>query len=672
MLQSALARLRIGSRITFGFVIVLSVLVAVLGFSYLALTGARSSFGGFTDMAEGAIATQQIDRDVVSLRRQVMDFIRDSSPASLEEVRRLLPALKETLTAHQAANGSDAQRQKYDEMLALIDAYTADFEQAVTMKTDRDWLQNDELNNLGLKATKNMTDILADAVSHDDFEVAAYAGQAAERLLTARIAAERFVSSKDPQFIEESARSVLIFSSTIAALQGKLKAPTHRRLAQEAAQTMQKYSMMLGELRTLAVDLNTLIDSKMADGAKRIGELANEITAAQQAAMEEVASDTNATVQQALQAMLVIAGIAMAVGILCAFLIGRSISRPVRSMTATMAEIAGGNLDIDIPALANRDEIGDMARTVVVFKDALIAQRAADAAAKRDSEAKLARSQALEALIAGFESKVGELVASLSAASGNLQTSAQSMTATAEVTNVQSNAVASAAEQATANVQTVATATEELTSSISEIGRQVSQSASIAQKAVQQAAHTNNQVQGLAISAQAIGDVVRLISEIAAQTNLLALNATIEAARAGDAGKGFAVVASEVKNLASQTAKATEEISSKVTEIQHATEESVNAIHDIAKVIEEISQISNTIAAAVEQQSAATSEIARNVQQASQGTTEVSGNIQNVTQAAGETGKAAGQVLGAATELGEQSSTLNSEVGQFIAQVRAI
>lgn len=672
MLQSALARLRIGSRITFGFVIVLAVLVAVLGFSYFALTAARSSFGDFTGMANGAIATQQIDRDVVSLRRNVMDFIRDSRPDALQEVRRLLPSLKETLTAQQAASTSDEQRQKYDEMLAAIDTYSADFEQAVKMKSDRDWLQNDELAELGVKATKNMADITNDAVTKADFQVGAYAGLAEEKLLNARIGAEKFVATKDPKYIEQSARSVLIFASSIAALQGKLKLPLHRRLAQEAAQTMQKYSMTLSELKTLAIDLNTLINDKMAKASKHIGDLANEITASQQTSMQTVAAETTAAVQQALKLMLVIAGVALAIGIFCAIVIGRSISRPVQSMTATMSDLAGGNLDAAIPALENRDEIGDMARTVVVFKDALVAQRAADEAAKLDSEAKLARSQALEALIAGFEGKVGELVASLSAASSELQSSAQTMTATAEETNQQSNAVAAAAEQATANVQTVAAATEELTSSISEIGRQVSQSTSIAQKAVAQAAHTNSQVQGLAISAQAIGDVVRLISEIAAQTNLLALNATIEAARAGDAGKGFAVVASEVKNLASQTAKATEEISAKVTEIQNATEDSVHAIQDIAKVIEEISHISNTIAEAVDQQSAATNEIARNVQQASQGTTEVSGNIQGVTQAAGETGKAAGQVLGAATELGQQSSTLNSEVSDFIAQVRAI
>ncbi|MDY0872050.1 methyl-accepting chemotaxis protein [Dongia rigui] len=671
MLQSALARLRIGSRITFGFVIVLSVLVAVIGFSYFALTAAKSSFGDFTSMANGAIATQQIDRDVVALRRQVMDFMREGRQEDLDQAHQLLASLKDRLSAQKDASAPEMQP-KFDEMLTVLDAYAADVDAAVQMKSDRDWLQNSELAELGQKASKNMSDILSAASSAGEYDVATFAGQAEEKLLNGRIAAERYVSSGDPAFIEQSARSVLIFSSSIVALQGKLKAPQQRRMAQEAAQTMQKYSMSLGELKDLAISLNELVTKKMAEGSKHIGELANEITAAQQNAMAGVATDTTSRVEEALKAMLIIAGVALAIGIFAAFIIGRSISGPVRSMTATMSDLAGGNLDLEIPALGNRDEIGDMARTVVVFKDALAAQRAADAAAKREAETKLARTQALESLIAGFEGKVGNLVASLSTASSHLQNSAQSMTTTAAETNQQSNAVAAAAEQATANVQTVAAATEELTSSISEIGRQVNQSTSIAQKAVAQAAHTNNQVQGLATSAQAIGDVVRLISEIAAQTNLLALNATIEAARAGDAGKGFAVVASEVKNLASQTAKATEEISAKVNEIQKATEESVSAIQGIAGVIEEISSISSTIATAVEQQSAATNEIARNVQQASQGTTEVSGNIQGVTQAADETGKAAGAVLGAATELGQQSDVLNSEVGQFIAQVRAI
>jgi methyl-accepting chemotaxis protein len=303
-----------------------------------------------------------------------------------------------------------------------------------------------------------------------------------------------------------------------------------------------------------------------------IAALADQIRDAQTAELGKIKTATEHTMARTRSITIAIAIAGLALGGIGAWLIGRSISTPIRLMTATMNELAGGRLETEIPAQANRDEIGDMARTVLVFKDALQAQRDADAAAKIDADTKLKRAQALESLIAGFEGKVGELADSLSTASGALQSSAQSMTETADRTNRQSTVVATAAEQATANVQTVAAATEELSASISEIGRQVAQSTGIAEKAVRQAEHTNQQVRSLAAAAQAIGDVVGLINQIAGQTNLLALNATIEAARAGEAGRGFAVVASEVKNLAGQTAKATDDIGAKITEIQQATE----------------------------------------------------------------------------------------------------
>jgi methyl-accepting chemotaxis protein len=672
MLQSTLARLRIGSRITFGFGVVLAALIVVLGFGYTALTGSQSSLGDFAFMAKSAIETQQLDRDVQTLRRNVTDYLSDGRAEDLDNARAILTALKDNLTERRKVTNSAERQQTYDEMLALSDSYVVTLDQAVAMKDERDFLMNQELVELGDKSHKNIADIVADAINTNNYMVAAFAGQVMERLMAARLNAERYIATKDTQFIDAASKQVMIFNASISGMQSRLTVQEHRRLAQEAAQTMQRYAMVLKDLAAAATALDTLVANDIANASQRFGELAGAITQSQQAYMNDVEANATISVDRATKLMLAIGAVALAIGVLSAVIIGRSISRPVRNMTATMGELAGGNLDVAIPAQENRDEVGDMARTVVVFKDALVAQRQADAAQKADAEAKLQRARALEQLIAGFESKVGELVATLSTASGELQSSAQAMSTTAEQTNQQSNAVATAAEQATANVQTVAAATEELTSSISEIGRQVSQSTSIAQRAVEEAEKTNNQVQGLAASAQAIGEVVRLISEIASQTNLLALNATIEAARAGEAGKGFAVVASEVKNLASQTAKATEEISAKVTEIQHATENSVSAIQNIAKVIEEISHISTTIAAAVEEQSAATSEIARNVQQASQGTSDVSGNIAGVTQAADETGRAAGQVLGAATELGQHSNVLNSEVSRFIAEVRAI
>jgi methyl-accepting chemotaxis protein len=268
-----------------------------------------------------------------------------------------------------------------------------------------------------------------------------------------------------------------------------------------------------------------------------------------------------------------------------------------------------------------------------------------------------------------FADEVNIVVETVSSAATELQTSAQSMSTTAEETNRQSIAVAAASEQASTNVQTVASATEELASSLSEVGRQVTESATIAQNAVEEARATNEKVQGLANAAAKIGEVVNLINDIASQTNLLALNATIEAARAGDAGKGFAVVASEVKSLASQTAKATEDIASQVSAIQSATNEAVEAIEGIDQTIGQISEITATIAAAVEEQNAATSEIAQSVQQAASGTTEVSNNIAGVTQAATETGEASTQVLGAAGELSQQAEKLREQVTEFMSSV---
>ncbi len=271
-----------------------------------------------------------------------------------------------------------------------------------------------------------------------------------------------------------------------------------------------------------------------------------------------------------------------------------------------------------------------------------------------------------------FERHVKGVVQTFSSSSTELQASAQEMTKTAELTSQQSSSVASAAEQATTNVQTVASAAEELSSSIAEISSQVSKSSEIAQNAVSEADRTNTTVEGLAEAAQKIGDVVSLINDIAGQTNLLALNATIEAARAGGAGKGFAVVASEVKNLANQTAKATEEIGNQIGAIQGAAGEAVIAIKGIGGTIREINEIASSIASAVEEQGAATSEISRNVQEAATGTQEVTGTIAQVATAANETGQSAGQVLEASGELSKQSELLGNEVDKFLKEMKKI
>jgi methyl-accepting chemotaxis protein len=271
-----------------------------------------------------------------------------------------------------------------------------------------------------------------------------------------------------------------------------------------------------------------------------------------------------------------------------------------------------------------------------------------------------------------FENEVHGMVEVVASAATELQSTSQSMAGTAEATSEKATLVAAAAEEAAANVETVATAAEELHASISEISRQVSESTRISQEAVREAERTNQLVNGLAVAADKIGEVVKLINDIASQTNLLALNATIEAARAGDAGKGFAVVANEVKNLASQTARATEDISNQISGVQSATKDAVGAIQGIGTTIGQINEIASAIAAAVEEQGAATREIARNVQEASTGTMEVTNNISSVTEASTETGHAATEVLSAARELSTQSESLKAKVDTFLNDIRAL
>jgi methyl-accepting chemotaxis protein len=346
--------------------------------------------------------------------------------------------------------------------------------------------------------------------------------------------------------------------------------------------------------------------------------------------------------------------------------------RPIAAMTDVMKGLAGGDLNVSVPALSRGDEVGAMARAVQVFKDnALRVQSMEREQASLKQKAEGDRKAAMQQMADGFDSAIGKIIQTVSTASSELESSAGQLTKTAETTQVLSATVASASEQSSANAQSAAAAAEEMASSVSEISRQVQDSHKISREAVSQVEQTNARIADLAQSASRIGEVVKMISAVAEQTNLLALNATIEAARAGEAGRGFAVVASEVKALAAQTAKATEEISEQIGQMQSATNQSVSSIQEIGGTIGRIAEISQAIAAAVEEQGAATHEISRNVQQAAQGATQVAGSITDVNRGATDTGAASTHVHGLARSLLGQSNHLKGEVEKFLSTVRA-
>jgi methyl-accepting chemotaxis protein len=370
--------------------------------------------------------------------------------------------------------------------------------------------------------------------------------------------------------------------------------------------------------------------------------------------------------------MLALGGLTLVASVLFVWLyVGRNILRRIGGLQRSMQLLSDGDLEAEIHRSRQRDEIAAMAISLEIFRESMIEARALSADKDRDRSAKAERTARMEARIVEFEATVRTTLDSLQKSANSMQVTAQTMSATAHQSSALVSAVASAAEETSINVQTVSSGTEELSSSISEIGRQVTSSAQIARKAVEEADATDATMQGLADNAGRISVVIDLIQNIASQTNLLALNATIEAARAGEAGRGFAVVASEVKSLANQTAKATDEIRSQIANMQNVTTSAVGAIRNIGHTIGEINEVTTVIAAAVEEQGAATREIARNIQHAAGGTAEVSSNIVGVSTASTEAGSAAGEVLSASSALRREAEILRSEIDAFLSNIRA-
>jgi methyl-accepting chemotaxis protein len=460
------------------------------------------------------------------------------------------------------------------------------------------------------------------------------------------------------------------------AYEALISLPEERALYAEWSQRWEEYRTIAAKLVELSkknglsretLDLNKQM-IKVGNDADAI--LEKDI-ALNNAGAEKDTRAAEETYSSVLTMLALIVGVAILAGAAVGFYVIRDVSAGIASIVDPMQALGKGELDAEVPHRGEKTEIGQMADALQIFKEALIAKRAADQAAARDAEAKIERGRRVDGITRQFEQMIGDIVNNVSSASSKLEASAGQLSMTAARSQELSTTVASASEEASTNVQSVASATEELSSSVNEISRQVQESARMAGNAVDQARSTTERVGELSKAATRIGDVVELINTIAGQTNLLALNATIEAARAGEAGRGFAVVASEVKALAEQTAKATGEIGQQINGIQAATQDSVNAIKDISGTIEKLSEISSAIAAAVEEQGAATQEIARNVQQAAQGTQEVSSNVTDVQRGATETGTASSEVLSAAKTLSTDSSRLKSEVSKFLTDVRA-
>jgi methyl-accepting chemotaxis protein len=649
---------------------------AVLGVSALSMTVADLGFDRISASSQSyqtivvqSDSARDIDRELTAYRLSVRYYVLTSFVTDLNAAKEAEKKLGDAIQ-RAMETASPASRERVTALSRKFDEYVKLFASATALRTENSQIATTELIKMGNVFRYKLDDLAESAESEGIPSLKLMVKEYATQLAVVSSSVNSFVTRPDQTVANTAAAGLQPLKAGFAALKvnddeltAKIKAIG--ALIDSYDASFNKFVANSAALDGLVLKMSEAGDAIVAD-ARTIKD--GVIQEKQQLSLQSsaIVSDT-----KRLVTMLGLGGLVF--GASLAFVVGRGISRPMVGMCKAMRDLASGNFNVVLPGLGRKDEIGEMAGAVEEFKLQAVA-RAAREADERDTHNKAASVQRRSELIRfadEFESAVGSIVSNVSSSASQLEVAANTLTRTVETTQDLAARVTGASEEASTNVNSVASATEQLSASVTAIGRQVQESSKIAEGAVNQAHQTNERIAKLSRAAQEIGDVVKLITAIAEQTNLLALNATIEAARAGDAGRGFAVVASEVKSLASQTAKATDEISSQITGMQAATEESVVAIKEIGDTIGQIARIATAIASAVEQQSSATREIARNVQSVAQGTQEVASNITQVNRGASETGSASSEVQNSAQTLSADSTRLRSELDRFMANIRA-
>jgi len=653
-----------------GFAVVLAVSAVSMGIAYLGFERVSAGVAFYRNSVSEADLARNIDRELISYRALARYYVVTGKEDDAKAALAAEASLKDAIDRSMKGATNPARLDQVTRLAREFQAFTRIFADILKVKRDSALVTQNQLVRSGNMLRYKADDLPSNA---DDAELQAIefgAKKVTEQFQAATALANTFVINSDQAAATSALARLKFAENALHAISS-----TDEKIVQD----LKEVSALLEEYRqalTKLVENSKLIDrltTQLAESATAIVQGSIAMKTDLLADQQRLESESDATIGETERLIMMIAAGGFLLGAVLALMLGKGISQPMIAMCKAMRELAGGNFDVVLPGLGRKDELGEMTGAVEEFKMQAIAKAERDAAAQdaQNKASSAARRAELIRFADDFEAAVGVIVSNVSASAVQLESAAGTLTRTAETTQSLSSQVAGASEEASSNMQSVAAATEELSTSVDEIGRRVRESNRIAEAAVLQAQQTDGRIGKLSRAAQEIGDVVKLITAIAEQTNLLALNATIEAARAGDAGRGFAVVASEVKSLASQTAKATDEISTHISGMQGATQESVAAIKEIGGTIAQISNIASTIASAVEQQSSATQEIARSVQNVAQGTHEAAANIMQVNRGATETGSASEEVLNSAKTLSTESTRLRQELDRFMANIRA-
>lgn len=665
------AKWKVMTKITAGFGSVIAVFMVVLALSFWNFVTIEHEVKEMESAAVELSLAANVEIKFLRMIRAAREFVQKGDTASETATIKYSKQLREAIRAAKKGITVEAHQALILEIEEAFENYFNDFKIVTKLKHQHHKYITESLDPTGDKMIADLDEFVKEAEAEANETLRTLSFEAREHAFLIQIFTGRFLLEQKQEYGEKISKEFELFQKSLDRMQSNLHTERERELHAELSTLRTTYHDVYEKIRHDEEEIARLMDEEMPKFSAIIIKDTERLEHEAAEHEHEVSEKALHQIALAEAELPIIGGIGIILGVILAYFIARGISTPVRSTTAVMDALTNGDLSVDIPAQDRGDEIGEMARAVQIFKDNMIQNEEMRAEQERVQAERIQRAETVDNILRDFEHRAGGMMESVMGASETIrQTSLEGSQSQSEAGS-KSFEVALASERTVDNINNAAAAAEELSASINEIAGQVNESTTMAADAVSETDEANSQIRGLADASNKIGEIVNLISEIAEQTNLLALNATIEAARAGDAGKGFAVVASEVKNLASQTANATEEIATQVQSIQQAVGGAVGAVERVSSVIERMSGVTNGIAAAVEEQSAATQEIARTTATVNGDATEVLGSIAKMTQTSAESsGKSIG-VLWSAEDLDETIGGFSRELEEFLTSARA-